>query len=69
MTGAALGDFVQVTYGGSLPATNFKDIVTVSGYVSATDTVDILLANNSAGATTAQTNLPFNILVTRSAAS
>jgi hypothetical protein len=69
VTGAALGDFVQVTYGGSLPVTDFKNIVTVSGYVSATNAVVILLANNSAGATTAQTNLPFNILVTRAAAS
>ena len=69
VTGAALGDFVQVTYGGLLPVTNFKNIVTVSGYVSAANEVTILLANNSAGATTAQTNLPFNILVTRAAAS
>ena len=69
VTGAALGDFVQVTYGGSLPVTNFKNIVTVSGYVSAANEVTILLANNSAGATTAQTSLPFNILVTRAAAS
>jgi hypothetical protein len=67
--GAVLGDFVQVTYGGSLPVTNFKNIVTVSGYVSDVDEVTILLANNSAGATTAQTDLPFNILVTRAAAS
>jgi hypothetical protein len=69
VTGAALGDFVQVTYGGSLPVTTFKDVVTVSGYVSATNTVVILLANNSVGNTTAQSNIPFNILVTRAAAS
>jgi hypothetical protein len=69
VTGAALGDFVQVTYT-TLPGSTFKDVVTVSGYVSATDTVAILLANNSvATPTTAQTNLPFNILVTRAAAS
>ena len=68
LNGAVLGDFVQVTYGGSLPVTAFKDIVTVSGYVSATDVVTILLANNSAGATTAQSDLPLNILVTRAAA-
>jgi len=68
VTGVDLGDFVQVTYT-TLPSGTFKDVVTISGYVSATDTVVILLANNSVGVTTAQTDLPFAILVTRAASS
>ena len=67
VTGADLGDFVQVSYA-TLPVTTFKDVVVMSGYVSTTDTVVIIFANNSTGAPTAQTNLPLNILVTRAVA-
>lgn len=43
VTGAALGNFVQVTFSNDLQA------LTLTGYVSSANTVTALLANNTAG--------------------
>lgn len=66
VTGAVVGDFVQVAYS-SVPSTTPAKL-TLFGYVSASDTVTVVVANTS-NATVASQTYSVNILVTRAAAS
>ena len=66
ITGASLGDFVQVSYS-TIPTTT-PNLLTLFGYVSASDTVTVVVSNGSSTNVASQT-YSVNILVTRAAAS
>jgi hypothetical protein len=57
VTGAALGDMVQVGYGAN-PGSTFEADVSISAMVTATDTVTVFLTNFS---TAAYTSVPINL--------
>jgi hypothetical protein len=66
ITGASLGDFVQVSYS-TIPTTT-PNLLTLFGYVSAANTVTVVISNGTSTAVASQ-NYSVNILVTRAAAS
>jgi hypothetical protein len=66
ITGAVVGDFVQVSYS-TIPGTT-PNLLTLFGYVSAADTVTVVVSNGTSTAVASQT-YAVNVLVTGAVAS